>query len=161
MKLDRISPYSLKVWNTGSIIAIVVFTALAILSLIVLPFFIKKTTIVIVIAVVLLLIGSFNIIEILVISKIRYNSWYFSINEEMIIIKNGVIIKKITYIPMSRVQHVNTSQGPIMKKYNLREITINTSGGVHSIPCIEGEKALLIQETVANFAEGSSEENGL
>lgn len=161
MEMEKISPNALNVWNYNSIIGIGIYLALILGVYFILPIFINKPIVTICIIAVILILLIFELLNILKISKVKLNSWYFSISEKMIIIKKGIFIKKVIYIPMSRVQHVNTSQGPLMKKYNLREIIINTAGGTHSIPCIEGEKALFIQETIAGYAEGSSEENGL
>lgn len=106
-----------------------------------------------------LLFAFYQLIRLIKLSKILYNSWEFSITEDMVVIKKGIIFEKITHIPMNRVQHINTIQGPIMKKYNLREISINTAGGSHNIVCLENERALELQKIIGNYAERSNLEN--
>ena len=37
---------------------------------------------------------------------------------------------------MVRVQHVDTEQGPILKKYDLATITISSAATTHTIPAL-------------------------
>jgi len=48
---------------------------------------------------------------------------------------------KRTLIPMIRVQHVDSSQGPLLKKYRLASVTISTAATVHEIPALDEEEA--------------------
>lgn len=38
---------------------------------------------------------------------------------------------------MIRVQHVDTNQGPILKKYGLATVEISTAATIHKIPALE------------------------
>ena len=51
---------------------------------------------------------------------------------------------------MIRVQHVDTVQGPILRKYQLASVIVNTAATAHEIPALRRErsgriKALYIQ----------------
>src|SRR5690625_425521 len=50
---------------------------------------------------------------------LRYRRWKYEIFEQEIYIQHGILIRKRTLIPMIRVQHVDTEQGPILKQFKL------------------------------------------
>src|SRR5690606_1623258 len=49
--------------------------------------------------------------------KIRWRHWRYEVREHEIEIQSGLFVVTRTLIPMVRVQHVDTAQGPILKKY--------------------------------------------
>ena len=68
--------------------------------------------------------------------NIRWDHWRYEVREHEIEIQYGLFIVKRTLIPMVRVQHVDTSQGPILKKYDLANISISTAATTHIIPML-------------------------
>ena len=73
--------------------------------------------------------------------KISWLRWRYEVRESEIELQHGLFIVKRTLIPMVRVQHVDTSQGPILRKYNLAGITISTAATNHTIPALVMEEA--------------------
>src|SRR5699024_1033001 len=53
------------------------------------------------------------------IPALRYRRWSYEIFEQEIYIQHGILIRTRTLIPMIRVQHVDTDQGPILKRFKL------------------------------------------
>lgn len=73
--------------------------------------------------------------------KVRWMRWRYEVRESEIELQHGLFIVKRTLIPMVRVQHVDTAQGPILRKYDLAEITISTAATNHTIPALVTEEA--------------------
>ncbi|MGE7666317.1 PH domain-containing protein [Ureibacillus composti] len=96
--------------------------------------------------VLLVLIGSIWI------PKIRWNHWRYEVREHEIEIQNGLFIVKRTLIPMVRVQHVDTAQGPILKKYDLSNISISTAATTHIIPMLITEDADRLRSRISELA---------
>ncbi|MEG0641183.1 MAG: PH domain-containing protein [Clostridium sp.] len=160
--MDKISKHSISVWKVTSIIGIVIWSFISIGIFMGLNHFTPLSMKIILLICGLPLLGIlYSIIRLVKLSVMIYESWSYSIKEDMVILYSGIIFKQTKYIPMSRVQHIHTNQGPILKRYNLREVTISTAGGSHEIPCLEDEVAINLQETIANSAERSCEVNGL
>src|SRR5699024_8558861 len=98
-----------------------------------------------------LLIASL-ILFIIIIPKIRYRRWRYEIFEQEIYIQHGILIMTRTIVPMIRVQHVDTVQGPILKKYGLSTVTISTAATVHEIPALTDEDASALRDQISVLA---------
>lgn len=78
----------------------------------------------------------FGILFIYLFPKIRWERWRYEVREQEIELQHGLFIVKRTLVPMVRVQHVDTAQGPILRKYDLAEISISTAATTHTIPAL-------------------------
>ncbi|OHX51385.1 hypothetical protein BB776_00625 [Planococcus salinarum] len=68
--------------------------------------------------------------------KIRWQRWRYEVREQEIELQYGLFIVTRTLVPMVRVQHVDTEQGPILRRYDLAEISISTAATTHTIPAL-------------------------
>ncbi|MDS9472174.1 PH domain-containing protein [Sporosarcina pasteurii] len=84
--------------------------------------------------------------------KIKWLRWRYEVRESEIELQHGLFIVKRTLIPMVRVQHVDTSQGPILRKYNLAGITISTAATNHEIPALIVEEADELRSRISTLA---------
>ena len=57
------------------------------------------------------------LVTVLIIPPIRWKRWRYDVLADEIDLQRGVFIVKRTIIPMTRVQHVDTEQGPLSKRY--------------------------------------------
>ena len=53
---------------------------------------------------------------------------------------------------MVRVQHVDTEQGPLLRKYNLATVSISTAATVHQIPALDVEEAEEMRHAISSLA---------
>ena len=70
----------------------------------------------------------------LIIPRVRWERWRYEVREQEIEFQYGLFIVTRTLVPMVRVQHVDTVQGPILRKYGLATLMISTAATVHEIP---------------------------
>lgn len=84
--------------------------------------------------------------------KIRWHHWRYEVREEEIELKYGLFVIERVLVPMIRVQHVNMTQGPILKKYHLAEISISTAATVHKIPALTEEEAEELRMKISTLA---------
>ncbi|WOV87095.1 PH domain-containing protein [Sporosarcina oncorhynchi] len=130
---NRISRKGLKVWRLYGVIQTVILALLAI-GVGVLVYIFKWPWWIYVIEIAILLLFAYFIIALF--PKVRWMRWRYEVRESEIELQHGLFIVKRTLIPMVRVQHVDTSQGPILRKYGLAEISISTAATVHTIPAL-------------------------
>lgn len=84
--------------------------------------------------------------------KIKWLRWRYEVRESEIELQYGLFIVRRTLIPMVRVQHVDTSQGPILRKYGLAGITISTAATNHEIPALVVEEADELRSRISSLA---------
>lgn len=61
-----------------------------------------------------------TILTIFMLPKLRFRKWRYELFEQEIYIQHGILIMSRTLVPMIRVQHVDTKQGPFLKNISLQ-----------------------------------------
>lgn len=84
--------------------------------------------------------------------NVRWKIWRYEVRDQEIEIQSGLFIVTRTLIPMVRVQHVDTGQGPILKRYDLANITISSAATSHTIPMLVTEDADLLRAKISELA---------
>lgn len=87
-----------------------------------------------------------------IVPKLRYRRWRYEIFEQEVYIQHGILIRTRTIIPMIRVQHVETEQGPILKKFRLATVMISTAATTHQIPALSDEVASDLRDRISTLA---------
>ncbi|MEN1968357.1 PH domain-containing protein [Lentibacillus sp. N15] len=79
--------------------------------------------------------------------------WRYGITEEFVQLKHGIFEQKYTVIPMTKIQYVEATQGPLLKKYGLYTIKIGTMRSSHEIPALPEAEAFVLRENIAERAK--------
>jgi len=85
--------------------------------------------------------------------------WRYDVNSEYVQMKHGIFKVKHIIAPMTKVQYVNTEQGPILRKYNLYTVEIGTMSSSFSIPALPEQEALRLRSQIAEYAKIKEVEN--
>jgi membrane protein YdbS with pleckstrin-like domain len=93
-----------------------------------------------------------------VLPPITWKRWRYSINQNEIDLLRGVIVRKETLIPLSRVQHVDTRQGPLLRWFNLSSVTISTAATTHEIPGLDVVIADRVRREISTYARLAEED---
>lgn len=146
---NRIATDAIKAWRIFSSIFVGVYF-LIIITLTVLAYIFQFTYI---ISLILFAVGLlFFYVFVYLIPLLRYRRWRYEIFEQEIYIQRGVFIMRRTIIPMIRVQHVDTEQGPILKKFNLATVSISTAATTHLIPALKEADASALRDRISTLA---------
>jgi len=70
-----------------------------------------------------------------------YNRYRYSITDDCIDVRRGVIIIRRTVVPIERVHQVEVIRGPILNAFKLATVCVTTAGGVAAIQYQELEEA--------------------
>lgn len=81
-----------------------------------------------------------------------WTNWRYAIDEKEIELKHGIFFKTRTLIPLSRVQHVDTRQGPLLRWYDLSKVTISTAATTHEIPGLDTVLADRVRRQISMYA---------
>ncbi|GAE25009.1 hypothetical protein JCM9140_978 [Halalkalibacter wakoensis JCM 9140] len=98
------------------------------------------------------------LVTVFMIPPIRWKRWRYDVLENEIDLQRGVFIVERTLIPMTRVQHVDTVQGPLLRKYKLAAVSISTAATVHQIPSLTVEVADELRDRIAELAAVAEDE---
>lgn len=82
-----------------------------------------------------------------------YKNWRFDVDEEFLQLKSGVLNEVHELVPMTKIQSVATKQGPLLRKYGLCSVSIETMGCSHSIPALPKEVAIKLRNQIAQYAK--------
>lgn len=83
---------------------------------------------------------------------ITWRTWRYEVSEQEIDLLHGVFVKTRTLIPMVRVQHVDTEQGPLLRCFGLSSVTISTAAGSHEIPALADQVAVRLRDQISVLA---------
>lgn len=152
---EKIHENALKVWRiTGSIVTAI--TLLAAIGLFVISYFTAFPWWIPVLFLLLMIFMGW--LDIIWIPNIRWLRWRYEVTEDEIDLQHGIWWIQRTLIPMVRVQHVDTEQGPLLRKYNLATVKISTAAGTEEIPALLTQDAEALRDQIAALAKVNENE---
>lgn len=92
------------------------------------------------------------VLSIFLIPPIRWRRWRYQLYDQEIYIQHGIIIVKRTIVPMVRVQHVDTKQGPILRRFKLASLEVSTAATTHEIPALKVSEAEDLRDQISVLA---------
>lgn len=100
----------------------------------------------------------FSYFLVLLFPKLRWLRWRYEVREGEIELEHGMFIRTRTLVPMIRVQHVDTMQGPILRKYGLSSVVVHTAATAHEIPALEEGEAEELRLFISKLAKAADED---
>lgn len=151
----RISEKALKVWRLSGALG-TLFISVPAIVIIVLSFIFDWPLWVPVASLIVALANAW--FSVFVFPPLWWKRWRYEVREQEIEIQKGLFVVKRTLVPMVRVQHVDTSQGPILRKYKLATVMISTAATIHEIPALEEEEAEALRMQISRLARVADED---
>ncbi|MGX7030371.1 PH domain-containing protein [Vagococcus zengguangii] len=84
----------------------------------------------------------------LVLIPYRYRFHRYEVTPEDLAFQNGYIFRATTYVPINRIQHIETKQGPFLRQANLMAVTIHTAATSHSVEGLTVEQAQELRQQI-------------
>lgn len=84
---------------------------------------------------------------------LTYKGWRYDLDEEFLALQFGIWSRTEQLVPMTKIQAVSLTQGPLMRKYGLASISVETMGSSHAIPALPKETADELRNRIAQFAK--------
>lgn len=137
--MKRISPKAIRLWrireyiNAGVWLLIAAAIGIAQIFLDFIPWWIFLIPLAVAIYII--------IVHAWIIPKLRYKYFRYKVLKDEIRIHSGIWFKSEVAVPLYRVQNIDTTVGPIMKRMNLKGISLQTSAEKLYIPELETDKA--------------------
>jgi membrane protein YdbS with pleckstrin-like domain len=88
---------------------------------------------------------------------VRWRRWRWDVRPEAIDIQHGAFTFRRTLVPMLRVQHVDTTRGPVEQTLDLATVVVHTAAGSHKIPLLRVADAAEVRDRIADLARTADE----
>ncbi len=161
MELQRLHPRALSFWRVQSVIAVVFGILPMVIALgVVLN---QHLSVAFVLALVGLMAG-FALWLAVWIPKLAYDRFGYAVREHDFYVERGVLLKRRTASPLSRIQHVDTHQGPLDHLMKLSQLHVFTASGMSSDGCLPGlsrQMADDLRDRLAKLGNEAAEEDGV
>ena len=92
----------------------------------------------------LILIGIFDLILV----AYRYQFHRYQVTETDLAIQKGYFFRKLTFVPMNRIQHIEMEQGPFLRQQQLISLVIHTAATAHKIEGIAEVDAQALRKQI-------------
>ncbi len=83
---------------------------------------------------------------------LQYHHYRYSVREHDLLVQSGVLFRRWSSVPHSRIQHVDTQQGPLERWLGLARLAVFTAAGIHadsSIPGLSWEDAERLRDELS------------
>ena len=92
------------------------------------------------------------VLAIFVVPEVRYRRWRYALRDEELEIRQGVLWTTVTLIPYSRLQFVDTRQGPMDRYFGLTTLVVHTAapGTSGALPGLSEQTAALLRERLSS-----------
>lgn len=151
----RLDPRMLRVWYASDAIAIACVALLAVAAWAIVRYLGGDVFWVYLVAgvVELVCVG-----DLLVSPRVEMATWRYDVTPTDVDLYHGVFVKKRVLVPLVRVQHVQTKQGPILRAHGLASVTVSTAGESFEIPGLAEDEAAALRDRVAELARLAKED---
>lgn len=151
----RLDPRMLRVWYLSDVVAMAVVAALAVAAWLVVSRLGGDVFWVYLVAGV---VEAICLGDLLVSPRVEYATWRFDVTPTDVDLYHGVFVKKRVLVPLVRVQHVQTKQGPLLRAHGLASVTVSTAGESFEIPGLAEADAEALRDRVAELARLAKED---
>lgn len=151
----RLDPRMLRVWYVSDAIGIAAVAVLAVVAWLIVRHLGGDVFWVYLVAGVIEVIC---VVDLLVSPRVEYATWRYDVTPTDVDLYHGVFTKKRVLVPLVRVQHVQTRQGPILRAHGLATVTISTAGESFEILGLAEDDANELRDRVAELARLAKED---
>jgi uncharacterized protein len=105
-----------------------------------------------VIAIAVLLVGS---VAVGLLLRRRYRSWGYAERADDLLVRRGVMVRRLTVVPYGRMQFIDVTAGPVDRSFKLATVQLHTAAAATDarIPGLERAEADRLRDRLAALGE--------
>ena len=88
---------------------------------------------------------------------LRWRRWRYEIRPDEVDLQRGVFWISRTLVPLARIQHVDTRQGPLQRRFGLSTVVFYTAAGPNQIPELSTSVAADVRDRIAELTREQDE----
>jgi uncharacterized protein len=95
--------------------------------------------------------------SVLIVRAVR--SWGYAERPEDLLVRHGVLIRRLSIVPYARMQFVDVTAGPLQRAFGLATVVLHTAAAASDarIPGLPGPEAARLRDRLAALGESRSE----
>jgi len=88
---------------------------------------------------------------------LRYRRWRYAVRPHDIWLRSGVLVERVSVIPLARLQFIDTRQGPLDRLLGLARLVVHTAalGTAGTLPGLDAAEAEVLRERLAQVSGGA------
>ena len=85
----------------------------------------------------------------------QVRAWGYAEREDDLLVRRGVLVRRLTVVPYGRMQFVDVTAGPLARRYGLATVTLHTAAAATdaSVPGLRAEEAVRLRDRLAALGE--------
>lgn len=92
-----------------------------------------------------------------VVPGLRWMRWRYEIRPDEVDLQRGILWISRTLVPLARIQHVDTRQGPLQRRFGLSTVVFYTAAGPNQIPELSTPVAAEARDSIAELTRDQDE----
>ena len=88
---------------------------------------------------------------------LRWRRWRYEIRPDEVDLQRGIFWISRTLVPLARIQHVDTRQGPLQRRFGLSTVVFYTAAGPNQIPELSTPVAEGARDRIAELTREQDE----
>jgi uncharacterized protein len=92
-----------------------------------------------------------------VVPGLRWRRWRYEIRPDEVDLQRGIFWISRTLVPLARIQHVDTRQGPLQRRFGLSTVVFYTAAGPNQIPELSTLVAERVRDRIAELTREQDE----
>jgi membrane protein YdbS with pleckstrin-like domain len=85
----------------------------------------------------------------------RYAAWGYLERDDDLLVRRGVLVRRLSVVPYGRMQYVDVVSGPLARRYGLATVTLHTAAAATDafVPGLRAEEATRLRDRLAALGE--------
>ncbi len=88
---------------------------------------------------------------------LRWRWWRYEIRADEVDLQRGIFWISRTLVPLARIQHVDTRQGPLQRRFGLSTVVFYTAAGPNHIPELSSSVAASVRDRISELTREQDE----
>lgn len=97
------------------------------------------------------------VVSVGILPGLRWRRWRYEIRAEEVDLQRGVYWVSRTLVPLARIQHVDTRQGPLQRRFGLATVVFYTAAGPNQIPELSSPVAAEVRDRISELTREADE----
>jgi membrane protein YdbS with pleckstrin-like domain len=88
----------------------------------------------------------------------RHRSWGYSVREEELVLRRGLVVRKLTIVPIGRMQFIDIQQGPLDRWLGVANVQLHTAAAASDakVPMLTLDDAGRLRDELTTRGAGRS-----